>query len=545
MITCMRRRLTRWKHRHLPHALLVALSLAGAGCGSDDPGGQSGATPGLPGSSATTQAALLGGIQEAKLTAASGSDSDEFGISVAFDGDTAVVGAARIHSNHLGAAYVFGLSDGNWHEQQVLNPSVAFEFGRSVAISGDTVVVGAPIDASTTNTGAAYVYVRSNGQWVVQTTLHGDDASIYPQFGQAVAIDGDTVLVGVPYNIFGATPHPGAAYVFRRNGDTWTAGFKLTPSDGAAGDHFGASVALTGDTALVGAPALGSDVLEHSGSAYVFQRTADGWTQQAKLTAGDASANAWFGTSVAIEGNTALVGSDGRGAYEFQRHGDAWNQQAKLAAGAFDGAGQSVAIAGDTALLGAPRYTEGGLPTFMGAVFVFQRDGSVWGDPVKLVADDPMAYAALGSSVAIFGETVLAGAPTSGGVRLPGAVYVFRLQFGPDEIAAALDIKPGSDTNPVNLRSRGVIPVAILGGTDLDVTTVDVSTLAFGPGEATPVHAAGGHLEDVNDDGHTDLVSHYSTQAAGLAAEATQACVTGRTSDGTPLRGCDGVTIVP
>ncbi len=123
------------------------------------------------------------------------------------------------------------------------------------------------------------------------------------------------------------------------------------------------------------------------------------------------------------------------------------------------------------------------------------------------------------------------------GIRIRGLSFL-------DVITVDIDIKPGSDPNSINTKNKGVIPVAILGSANFDVSDVDVTTLTFGPGGATPAHKAGGHVEDVNDDGFDDLVSHYPTQDAGLSSGDTEACVDGATTGGMTIRGCDAVRIV-
>ncbi len=181
-------------------------------------------------------------------------------------------------------------------------------FGVSVAVDGDTAVIGAyGNDDAGPESGSAYVFVRNGTTWSEQAKLTASDAATYDRFGDSVAADGDTAVIGAPLDD-DAAPESGSAYVFVRNGTTWNEQAKLTASDAATSDVFGESVAVDGDTAAIGSP-LDDDAGFDSGSAYVFVRSGTTWNEQAKLTASDAAAYDVFGKSVAVGGDTAVVGA--------------------------------------------------------------------------------------------------------------------------------------------------------------------------------------------------------------------------------------------
>ncbi|MDF7799449.1 FG-GAP repeat protein [Pontiellaceae bacterium B1224] len=388
-----------------------------------------------------------GGVwsQRQKLTAYDGATSHFFGTSVSLSGDTVLIGASEDDDNgsRSGSAYVFTRTDGLWSQQQKLTAddgAASDYFGTSVSVSGDTAVVGASGDDDNgSSSGSAYVFTRTGGLWSQQQKLTASDGAAIDYFGRAVSVSGDTALIGAPQNDDHGNTDSGSAYVFTRTGGLWSQQQKLTADDGAADDIFGRAVSVSGDTALVGAS--GNDNGEDGGSAYVFTRTGTLWSQQEKLTAGDGAADDYFGTSVSISGDTALIGVSGDddnglasgSVYVFIRSGGLWSQQQKLTAddgAADDDFGNSVSISGDTALIGAHWDDDHGSRS--GSAYVFTRtSGSVWSQQQKLTADDAAASDYFGNSVGVSGNTALIGASRDGDHgSYSGSAYVFTRNNG-------------------------------------------------------------------------------------------------------------------
>lgn len=308
------------------------------------------------------------------------------------------------------------------------------EFGFSVAVSGDTAVVGSPGEFREFPVpGAAYVFVRSGGLWILQQKLTATDAAPGDRFGSSVAVSGDTAVVGAPFDS-DAGLASGSAYVFVRSGGVWSQQQKLTASDVENGDEFGLSVAVSGNTAVVGT-LFGDSSIANSGAAYVFLRSGGVWSPQQKLTASDASPGVAFGFSVGVSGDTAVVGAfQERGigsAYVFLRTGGVWSQQQKLTASQYAGGnafGYSVAVNGDTVLLGAPLDLQAGFAS--GSAYVFVRSGSVWSETQKLTASDTAIGDQFGLFVAVSGDTAMVGAPGGYRAHAAGSAYVFARSGG-------------------------------------------------------------------------------------------------------------------
>jgi len=342
------------------------------------------------------------------------------------------------------------------------NPGQDDQFGRSVAVSGDTLIVGAyEEDSDATgvdgignsngapNSGAAYIFVRQGSNWVQQAYLKASDTGAGHEFGISVAISGDIAVVGARQQQNDASGSSGAAYVFVRSGGVWTQRAILKASNRRAQHWFGQSVAISGGTIVVGAPYESSDAVgidgdgnnenaPVSGAAYVFGFDGADWVEQAFLKASNAQESDIFGFSVAIDGDTIVVGAIGEAggfggvdgdesdnsrqssgaAYAFVRDGGgAWSQQAYLKASdpqPDDIFGYSVAVSGDTAVAGVP-WEDTATTDNSGAAYVFARNGGTWSPQARLAASNAETEDQFGQSVAASGTRVLVGAPYEDG----------------------------------------------------------------------------------------------------------------------------------
>jgi len=393
-------------------------------------------------------ATALPTAEQAVLGAGDPGPRDSFGNSVSMSGDTVLVGADhRAQSlDGVGSVYVWVRDGITWTQQAKLSPldgAFGDAFGWSVSVWGDTALIGARRDDDAgDSSGSAYVFVRNGGIWTQQAKLTAFDADVLDGFGFAVALDGDTALVGSPGDD-DAGSVSGSAYVFTRNGSVWTPQAKLTALDAGLMDEFGFSVSLSGSTALIGAR-FDDHAGSGSGSAYVFTRTGSVWTQQEKLVASDAASGDAFGWSVAVSGDDAVVGapfdgvsnSDVGAAYVFTRSGTSWSEQTKLVASdasAFELYGFAVGILGDAALVGAP--VDNDSKDAPGSTYLYTRDGTVWTEHSKLVASNGENFQMYGNSISMSGDSAVIGAPDDDEDG-PGQAYV--LVPAPEEKIEAL-----------------------------------------------------------------------------------------------------------
>lgn len=332
-------------------------------------------------------------------------EPESFGAAVSIYGNILVVGAPRHGYNPTGAVYVFVRTGSLWSFQQELQGSDAgyhAYFGSAVSISSDTLVVGAPgigFGPQPDYAGAAYVFTRPGAVWGEQQKLQASDGAAGDALGRSVSVAGDTVVVGAPGADSAAGADSGAAYAFLRTGVLWTQQQKLLPPEAGAAAEFGNAVALEGDTAVVAAHLADSAAGTDAGAAYVFARTGAVWGLWQQLFASDAAPALAFGEAASISGDTIALGAmGGQGAaYVFARSGSAWMEQQELqASDAAPGSlfGGSVSVAGDTLVVGAPGA---------GLGYIFTRAVDTWVEEQALTPSDDVAYDDLGRAAALDG----------------------------------------------------------------------------------------------------------------------------------------------
>ncbi len=485
--------------------------------------------------------------QEAYVKAVNNDIEDYFGWSIAVDGDVLVVGDHREDSDQTfitngsgaptddnkdgsGAVFIFRRSGSSWVQEAYLkavNADAQDYFGKSVAIDGDTIAVGAFMedsghstvtngpsvseDDTVSSSGAVYIFRRISGVWTQDAYLKPSNPGINHCFGFSLALDGDTLVVGAygedsdqagPVNgSYSSIDDPmedsGAAYVFKRTGTEWAQEAYLKAANPDAGDKFGEDVSVSGDTIVVGARYESSNLSSitngtgaspdnsssWSGAAYVFKRNGSSWAQEAFLKAETNSLNDFFGSSVAVSGDTIAVGArgdassyaavfNGVGApsdntsgssgavYVFKRTASEWAHEAFLKAsnnGAGDWLGGSVAMDGDFIAVGAIEEdsNQSGVTNGVdasadnsssrsGAVYVYGRSGVSWSQRAYLKAANNGANDNFGWSLAISGDTIATGvyledsnqstitngpsASSDDSSADSGAAYIFRLR---------------------------------------------------------------------------------------------------------------------
>jgi uncharacterized protein (TIGR03437 family) len=436
-----------------------------------------------------------------KRSAQDGAANDNYGYSIAADGDTVVVGAnlETVGNNvRQGSAYVYVRSGGGWTLQQKLTANdgdAEDQFGASAAINGATIVIGAPNDKTgmNPNQGSAYVFARSGGVWSFQRKLTANDGEANDRFGASVAVSDDTVVAGAFSDDIGTKPDQGSAYVFVRSGGAWALQQKLTADDGGANDQLGASVAISDDTIIAGALLDDLGTAQDAGSAYVFVRSGAGWTQRQKLSGLNsvgARSGDLFGAAVAISGDTAIIGAPladlfGRVnqglAAVFVRSGGLWSYQGSLTANdgeAEDRFGASVALNGDTALVGANFDDIGaaaGVVLDQGSAYLFTRSGAGWAPRQRLTALGGVARELFGNAVALGADTAFVGAPHAkvGSNESQGALYIFGCGYAERQVfnglfGAAGDgfgypVAVDGDTAVVGSPGNGVVYVFVRG----------------------------------------------------------------------------------
>jgi hypothetical protein len=360
-----------------------------------------------------------------RLAAEDGAANDLLGTSVAVSGDYAIVGARRKNGD-TGAAYIYVRKGSTWVEQQKITASDATAgdfFGTAVGISGNYAIIGA--SGKKTTEGAAYIFGRSGTTWTEIAKLDRPASSKY--FGNSVAISGDTVIVG-NYQVK-------EAYAFVRSGAKWPLQQKLVPKDGTEIDSFGEAVAISGDTAIIGAGHFCNPGTTSKAAAYFFTRTGTVWTEQQKVADTDPTNNDCFGSAVSLSGDWAIIGAGGYDkpaentgtAYIYERSGSVWSLRQQLKNPDDDDGdifGNNVALSGKYAIISSPFASSN-----IGAAFIYSCTDMGWIMEKKIAGSTVSATPNyFGDTVAIDGPYVIVGNKNNKDIATDqGAAFSFKM----------------------------------------------------------------------------------------------------------------------
>jgi hypothetical protein len=410
---------------------------------------------------------------ETKLIASDGEAGDFFGRSVAIEGEYIMVGASNDDNEKgtdAGSAYIFQKVEDAWVETQKLIASeigdTAF-FGYDVDIDGDLAVIGACwSDDLGEKTGSAYIFRLEGSEWIEEAKLTAHDAGEDDRFGISVSISGNYAVVGSFFDDDNGS-RSGSAYIFKKEGASWTEQAKLTPGDGSTDDWFGVNVSVDGDYVAVGSRYNDNEKGTNAGAVYVYKREEANWIEQTKLLPSEGFDNVYFDVCE-IDGANLVVGAWGDGTLEtaagafyiFHNEEDSWLLVDKLFASDInmrDNFGRGVAIHGDRIVIGSFLDDDNGGDS--GSGYIFRWNGAEWYEEMKLLASDGDTLDNFGLSVDIDLNNVVVGARQDDdrGVN-SGAVYVYQLESTsmndfPAEVQSTLELMQNYP-NPFNTSTR-------------------------------------------------------------------------------------------
>ncbi|WP_417392204.1 Calx-beta domain-containing protein [Gimesia sp.] len=377
-------------------------------------------------------------------------DADHTGIAIAVDGDFMAVAANKsdLADTDAGVVYIYqrnknninNESDDTWHYHSTLtalDAQAGDQFGTSLALDGDTLVIGAFSESTLgENSGAAYVYHLNGSTWEYEEKLTASDGEAGDYFGRSVAIENNTIVVGAYFRDSDSTPEEdtGAVYVFSRTGSTWFEIQKLTASNAAVLDRFGRAVAIQNGTIFVSAiTARVTEPSPEAGAVYVFRQITGSWQEAQILAAPDGDNNDSFGSDLHVDGNYLGIVASGDddlkgSAYLFVNKGGTWEFQQKLTPPESDDSDRSVnsiRISGSTLVIGS-MYGNGNV-TNSGAAYVYRLNNDQWEESQTLKAEDGAPGDFFGYSVALSNSEVIVGAPLNDDAAInTGNFYVFR-----------------------------------------------------------------------------------------------------------------------